>query len=65
MPCNDLAFPSGRPGDFARREQLAGAIKVGGVWRVSREKLEVWIEANNVDAAAERSESERGSNDKP
>ena len=29
------------------------------------DKFEAWIEANSADAAAERSESERGSNDKP
>ena len=55
-----LGISERQAGDLARREQLAGAIKVGGIWRVNREKLEAWIEANSVDAAAVRAEGERG-----
>ena len=55
-----LGISERQAGDLARRGQLAGAIKVGGIWRVNPEKLEAWIEANSVDAAAVRAEGERG-----
>ena len=55
-----LGISERQAGDLARKGQLAGAIKVGGIWRVNPEKLEAWIEANSVDAAAARAEGERG-----
>ena len=54
-----LGISERQAGDLARKGQLAGAIKVGGIWRVNPEKLEAWIKAESVDVAAVAAKSEK------
>ena len=56
-----LGISERQAGDLARKGQLAGAIKVGGIWRVNPEKLEAWIEAASTDVEDARNAMKGGS----
>lgn len=58
-----LGITERQAGDLARNGQLAGAIKVGGAWRVNPTKLEAWIEADSTDVEDVRNAMKGGSND--
>ena len=56
-----LGISQRQAGDLARNGQLAGAIKVGGTWRVNPAKLEAWIEADSTDVEDVRNAMKGGS----
>lgn len=42
---------------MAKEGRLPGAVKLGGSWRVVREKLLAWLDANSTDGDADHEAS--------